>query len=488
MLSKRFLFAAGCMALLLVLLLAGADLYTGSHGVRGGLESVLSQEAGMPVKVDALHFTPWSGLVAQGVAVAPPGEAGSSLGVPRISARVAWLPLFSHRLLVERLVFTEPTLLWVQNGEGGWELPVKRPSGEAAPGALADEGIVQLPSPPAPSVKTPEPSRQSRRSTPWEFMIRAAKIENATLRFVNHEGANVAVLEGVSVDCPRGVQGDIEGRLLIRKATLRDGLTFEELTTPFVLKGGALTLPALEVRLAEGTVRGKMVAASLKADALFTLDLLLDGIDVRTLQTQISGDQPACKTAGTLHGSLDIYGLLGRKKSITGVGQLRIHTGCMAQFPLFQMMGKALSIEELDNLELQQAQLDLRAGEGRVYVDSLVMESPNLSLTGTGTSNFNGKLNLDARLAAASKITRQLPAAVESNFQPMPGSERKVISFHITGTLERPQTDLVRVLVGQKIENELINVFRTLTGKPKKKSGAQPELSPDTQSVASPTP
>lgn len=475
---------------LIVLLLVGADLYSSSQGVRGRLETALSLKLGMPVKVDALHFTPWSGLIAHGVAVVPPGEEGSSLGVPRITAHVAWLPLFSHRLLVERLVFIEPTLLWIQNSEGDWDLPVQKRSKEAVPGALADQGTVQLPalSTPVPSVKTPQSSEKPHKATRLEFMIRAARIENATLRFVDHEGANVAVLEGVNVDCPHGVQGDIEGILSIRKATLRDGLTFDESTTPFALKGGSLTFPALEVRLAGGTVKGKIVASSLKADSLFTLDLLLDGIDLHALQTQTRGDQPACKTAGTLHGSLDIYGYLGRKKTITGIGQLRIHNGRMAQVPLLQMIGKALSIEELSNLELQQAQIDLRAGEGKVYVDSLVMESPNLSLTATGTSNFNGKLNLNARLAATSNITRQLPQAVEANFQTVPGSERKVLPFHITGTLERPQTDLVRVLVGQKIENELMNVFRTLTGKSKKKAVVQPELLPDAQPVASPTP
>jgi uncharacterized protein involved in outer membrane biogenesis len=480
---------------LIVLLLVGTYLYTGSQGVRERLETILSQQLRVPVKVTALHYTPWSGLVAQGVAVKPPsGESatGASLDVPRISARVAWWPLWSHRLVVEQLAFIEPSLLWVQNAEGGWDLPVERRSKEAP--ALAEERIPQpqaspAPAPvPTPSASSAQPSAKPHRLSRLEFMIRWARIENATLRFVDREGENVAVLEGVNVDCPHGVRGDIEGLLSIRKATLRDGLTLEDLTTPFALKGGALTLSPLEVRLAGGTVKGRMTATSLKKFAPYTLDLMVDGVDLHMLQTQIRGDQPACKTTGTLHGSLDIYGYLGHKKSITGVGQIRLYNGRMAQIPLLQMIGKALGIEELSNLELQQAQLDLRAGEGKVNVDSLVLDSPNLSLTGTGTSNFNGKLNLDTRLAASSRVTRQLPQAVEANFQPVPGSDRKAISFHITGTVDRPQTDLMRVLVGQKIENELINVFRTLTGKPKKKSTVTPEASPDSQPLASPTP
>ena len=496
-LSKRFLFLAGCPMALVVLLLAGANLYTNSQGVRERLETALSQKVGMPVKVEALHYTPWSGLVARSVAVRPPGAAsaaGSSLDVPRISARVAWWPLWSHCLLVERLSFTEPTLIWVQNTEGGWDLSVEHHTKKAP--ALANGVPPQLtqaspvPAPvPTPTASSPEPLTKPRsRTSRLEFMIRWARIENATLRFVNREGENVAVLEGVNLDCPHGVQGDLEGHLLIHKATFHDGVTLEELTAPFTLKGGALTLSPVEARIAGGTVKGKMTAAELKEFAPFTLDLLLDGVDLHTLQTQIRGDQPECKTTGTLHGSLNIYGYIGHKKSITGVSQIRLYNGRMAQVPLFQMIGKALGIEELSNLELQQAQLDLRAAEGKVYVDGLTLESPNLGLTATGTSNFNGKLNLDAHLAATSKITRQLPQSVEANFRPVPGSERKVISFHITGTADRPQTDLMRVLVGQKIENELINVFRVLSGKSKKKNSVPTEVPPDTQPVASPTP
>ncbi len=470
MLSKRFLLATGCAAALILLLLVGIDLYAGSETVRQRLETALTRQSGMAVKLEALHFNLWSGLAAQGVLVTPPQEAAaSSLGMPWIEARVAWFPLLSGRLVLKRLVLSDPTLRWAQNGAGDWVLPTND-----HPEAIPDTGK---------EIK-PRPAKKSSR---LEFMIRSARIENATLRFEDPAGENVALLEGVNVDCPRGVQGDFEGTLSIRKATLGNGMIFEDFATPFAFKGGALSCPALQLRLAGGTIRGQGSVASFKKDALFTLDLVLDGVEIRTLQAQVTGEPlAASKTAGTVHGSLDVYGFIGRKKSVSGAGQLRIFNGRMAQFPFFQMIGKALSIEELTNLELQQAQLDLRAGDGKIFVDSLVMESPNLSLTGTGTSNFSGKLNLDARLAATAKITRQLPDSVEANFQPVPGSERKAISFHITGTVGRPQTDLVRVLVGQKIENDLMNVFRTLTGKPKKKSGSSAESPAD--AVANPTP
>lgn len=470
-LSKRFLIGGGTAAALAVATAVAMDLYAGSQAVRERAESELSKKLGAPAKIGSLHFNFWSGLVARDVAVTPPVEGGgSSLAIPRVSAAVSWLPLFSHRFEILRLVFTGPVLTLAQDSGGRWNLEAPKPPSAAPETAPAPS--------PGPSAAPAAPGKPKKPR--FDFVIKAARIENGTLRWIDREGKSAAVVEGIAVECPGGVRGDSEGRLSVRKAVFDNGWTFEELKTPFVRKGRSLTLPDLSVRLGGGTVRGKLAVTDLKKDVPFTLDLQAEGVELRQLQIQVQGEQPSCKTVGTLNGTLDIYGLTGRKKSVAGTAHARVHNGRMSQVPLLQTIGKALGIEELTCLELRQAQLDLRAGEGKIYVDSLVMESPNLSLTAAGTSSWGGKLALDARLAASPKVTRQLPRAVETNFQPVPGAgDRKALAFHINGTVEHPQTDLMRVLVGQKIESELINVFRALTGKPKK--NASPQASPASQ-------
>jgi AsmA-like C-terminal region len=164
----------------------------------------------------------------------------------------------------------------------------------------------------------------------------------------------------------------------------------------------------------------------------------------------------------------------------------------MEQIPLVQLIGSVLQMDVKD-IELKQAQLDLRAGEGKVFVDSLVMEASNASLTAKGTTTFEGKLDLAARLAVDSKLSRKLPGWVDANFQPVPGGDWRDIAFAINGTLAKPQTDLVQVMVGQKLGNQFMNLLQSLTGKSKKKSGdkkkTQPEPTPTTEdSEAEPQP
>ena len=121
-------------------------------------------------------------------------------------------------------------------------------------------------------------------------------------------------------------------------------------------------------------------------------------------------------------------------------------------------------------------------GQEKVFVDSLVMESPSIGLTAKGTSAFDGKLDLAARLALNPKLSRRLPGWVDANFQPVPGGDWRDIGFAVTGTLARPETDLLQVMVGRKLGDQFMNLLQSVTGRHKKKSGEkkapQPEPSP----------
>lgn len=472
-LSKRILLVTATGTVLIALLFVALDIYVGSRRVRTRLESTLSKEFGAPVKVGGLHYSLWSGLRASGLTVAVTGTDGSAqstLVVPEASAHVAICALFSHCVVVKRLVIAEPTLVLGQNRDGSWNLPLGKR--EAMAGSL------------------PQKSPQTGKRSSTECRIRDVRMKNATLRFVDREGVTLGLLEGVNVKCPHGVLGDFEGSFSIGRATFHDGVSLDGVSSPFSVSGGFLSFPQLDARLAGGSVRGSGKVALTSGHPPFTLDLLFDGVDINQLLTALGEEHVGQRTEGTVNGCIDLYGSLGKKKSLAGTGQVRVRGGRMEQIPLLQLIGKVLSISELTNLELQQAQLDLRAAEGKLHVDSLVLESPNLSIAATGTSSFDGKLDLAARLFINPKIGRQLPNSVESNFQPVPGSDRRVLGFRVTGTLARPETDLMRVLVGQKYESQMMDLWRTLTGKQKKKPGdkkkPEPEVSPTQDSDMAP--
>jgi len=450
--------------LLLGALSVGLDFYVSSQRVHQRLEAAAQRKMGLPMKIGGVHYSLWSGLRATGITLAfgSPGAEPSSLSLPSVSARMALWPLFSGRVVVKGLVFTEPSLVLAQRAEGGWQLPM---------------GEVKSPA---------QHAKHSSKGSKRQIEIQAARIENARLCFVDKKGKQLGVLEGVTVDCPSATPGKAAGNIAVEKVTLNNGLTLKAFHSPFTFNGRSLSLSPMDARLAEGSVRGTATLGTAPGQAPFTLDLNFDAVHLNQLMSEL-GESKKSRMAGALQGSLDLYGFVGEKKSIQGSGFMRLRGARMDQIPLVQLVGSALQMDVSD-MELRQAQLDLRVDEETVFVDSLVVESPSISLSAKGTSAFDGKLDLAARMALNAKLSRQLPGGVAANFQAVPGGDWRDIGFTVTGRLARPETDLLQVMVGQKLGNQFLNLLQSVTGKHKKKSSDKKKTEPPPAQEAEGTP
>ena len=162
-------------------------------------------------------------------------------------------------------------------------------------------------------------------------------------------------------------------------------------------------------------------------------------------------------------------------------------------------LGQVLQIEELTQLHLDQAHAKYRISPGFITIDELVLRSPNLRLTATGTVAFNGKLKLASQLAINEKIRGQLFKPIRQNFQPGSEPGYSAVDFQVSGTLDRPKTNLVERVVGQDLKDIVSGFFGgKKPDRPKKKkraegiaSPAEETASPDpaaTQPMPSPTP
>ena len=135
-----------------------------------------------------------------------------------------------------------------------------------------------------------------------------------------------------------------------------------------------------------------------------------------------------------------------------------------------------MQIDELSQLQLQQAQADFRVEKGFVWVDRLFLLSQNRQLQANGTVRLDGKLKLAAQLTVSPRISRRMPGFVASYFQPSADTpDARVIKFPITGTISKPQTDLVDRIVGGKIQKEMTNLIENIFVKPKKDKKKKPE-------------
>jgi hypothetical protein len=98
-------------------------------------------------------------------------------------------------------------------------------------------------------------------------------------------------------------------------------------------------------------------------------------------------------------------------------GEIVLRDGKVQQYSLLVALGQILQIDELMQLQLEQAEVRYHISPGIVTIDELLLRSPNVRLTATGTIGFNGKLKLDSRLALNDKIRRQLFSPIRANFR-----------------------------------------------------------------------
>jgi len=124
---------------------------------------------------------------------APDGSRPEMARARRVAARVAWLPLFSREIVVERLTLVEPSVLLETNAEGvpNWRFPPPR-----SPGAGIGAGVP---------------------ATPWNVDARMVELREGSVEWRDgrtHQGAKTLVprliLEAASAASPVSLSGEVQ--------------------------------------------------------------------------------------------------------------------------------------------------------------------------------------------------------------------------------------------------------------------------------------
>jgi hypothetical protein len=115
-----------------------------------------------------------------------------------------------------------------------------------------------------------------------------------------------------------------------------------------------------------------------------------------------------------------------------------------------------------------------------VTIDELVLRSPNIRLTSTGTVAFDGTLQLNSQLAINDRIRGQLFKAIRDNFHRIDDPGYSAIEFQVGGTIERPSTNLVEQVVGRDISSMLNSFFGGKKDRSKKKKKTAEDAAPVT--------
>ena len=134
-----------------------------------------------------------------------------------------------------------------------------------------------------------------------------------------------------------------------------------------------------------------------------------------------------------------------------------------------QGLGQVLGIREMQGLDFREAYAELRIEDDFIHVAPLWLRADEFAVEMSGPITRSGGLDLKARLilgptsaARLSALTgRELPAA---NIDGLSGY--RAVAFRITGTLEKPQSDLASRLLGGGVGGKIGEFFLNFIGAP----------------------
>ena len=477
--GRVLLWLLGSLFVLACIILLGVNLYVQSQGTHRRIQQELSQRLDTPLTLRRISVTPWGGLKLNGITIPQePGSVGGDfLHAQTFQLRVQFWSLFSDRLVIRQVSLIKPEVVWAQNSAGKWRLPTL-PASTPAPAAAAPDA--QLPqasagasaagaAPSAPAAPRPLPNDTNGAEASPAFIpeVRRVTLRDGHFTFLDAADRVVAKFDGLDFTSSFRTATAVKGSAKVEKISLRDRFFIEQFDSPLHYDPSELSFSNISARAAGGQLTGKFAMQLLAEDSPFTASVKFRELEADQLLTDAGG--PPDMIEGLLEGSLQARGKTADSNALTGRGEIFLRNGKLKQYSLLVALGQILQIDELMQLQLEQAEVHFHINPGVVTIDNLLLRSPNIRLTATGTIQFNGRLQLDARLALNDKIRRQLFAPIRENFQPtsdQPGYA--AVPFRVSGTLERPKTDLMDKIVGHDLR-DLGGVISSFFGHGKKK-------------------
>jgi type II secretion system protein N len=474
-LRRVSLIVLGAVIALGAILLIGVNLYVQSQGTHAKIQQELSRRLGTKLGIRSMSVTPWGGLELSGITIAQTSPVGPRhfLRAKTFRLRVRFLSLFSRRLVIKEVALISPNIVWPQDVEGKWKLPssrstqtaastvsqpeVKSESTQTSPTQAAPVVAitpVNRPSPP-PVTILDEPSKQEPRlAMPPE--VQRVSIKNGNFSFLDHDGRPLAIFSGVDFGTSIRSALALHGNAKVARISLQNRFFLEQLRSPLRYEPDVLELSKISARAGNGEVNGYFAMQPEAEDSPFTTSVKFRDVIADQIISNAGG--PKGMVQGKLEGSFQASGKTADPEALVGQGEISLRDGRVQQYSLLVLLGELLQIEELRELHLEQADARYHVSPGLVTIDELVLRSPNIRLTASGTVAFTGKLKLDSQLAINEKIRGQLFKAIRQNFQPIDEPGYSAIDFQVGGTIDRPSTNLMDRLVGRDISS-MINSF-----------------------------
>ena len=478
-----------------VLILIGVNMYVQSQGTQARIQQELSQRLGTTLNIRRISVTPGWGLKLTGITIpqSQPGVSPDFLTAKTFRLRIKFGSLFSQRLVIKEISLINPEVVWAQNADGKWRVPSmpQEPAMKVSP-----PGKTEAAGPPTTPAKTdavsagdnkeqtPEMSpvaglessapAETEEAVPFTPEIQRVNLVHGRFRFLDEKLQNVATFDDVRFRSDFRTATDLRGEISIEKTSLRERFFLEQLQSPLRYAPDELDFSQITARAGGGEITGRFTLLPQTEDSPFTVSIRFHDVQADRIVTDAGGTRGMI--TGRLEGQLDASGTLADQNALAGAGEIILHDGQVQQYSLLVALGQLLQIEELRQLQFDQAQVKYHISPGVITIDELLFRSQNIRLSATGTVSFAGDLHLESQLAVSEKMRSQLFRAIRENFQPIDEPGYSGVGFQVSGTVGRPKTNLMDKLIGRDLK-DLGSVINSLIGggkseKAKKKKAA----------------
>jgi hypothetical protein len=312
-------------------------------------------------------------------------------------------------------------------------------------------------------------------------------VSGGNFRFLDESGNFVAAFEGLQFRSNFRDAVTLDGNASVAKISLRNRFFLEQMRSTLRYDPTQLDLPQISAHAGGGDLSGRFAMEPQSENSPFSVAIKFRNVEADKIITEAGG--AAGMVQGRLEGTFEAAGKVTDPNALRGTGEILLRDGQLRQYSLLVALGQILQIEELTQLHLEQAVGKYHVEAGVVTVDELILRSPNTRLSAKGTIGFDGKLRLDSQLAINDKIRNQLFKPIRANFQPTNDPGYFAVDFQVSGTIDRPKSNLVEKVVGRDLKDfgSVINSFLG-GGKSSKKQKSEPSVPSSPPSSAAPSP
>jgi len=272
------------------------------------------------------------------------------------------------------------------------------------------------------------------------LVISRLAVEDGEMTMVDDRKAMVMKAQDADLESAFTVAGGVaegKGKAGIGTLVLADMLYVRGVSSPLAMSKERVQLAPIRGKLAGGDVSGDLKLDLKKA--AYTMGLEVKGASVDTLLKEAGSSR-------AMTGSLQAKGAFegtGGLPTLKGRGSAEVRDCKLQKSPVMALLAGVLQLPELADPSFDECRMEFTIGGNRVQTPVLSLKGKALQMTGKGAMSLaTSALDYDMDLALSQGLVerigvKELRAAFKDR-----GDGFSTIAFKVTGTSERPQTDL----------------------------------------------